>query len=293
VRLPFEAATSHSQHQLASQRRATARPLGDDGVEPLDRGAITIVQLGQQNGGERGAILVLAGFDGQAGDLRGQIGRKIIGNTVDVDADAEDGGVFLHLREDAREFFAANHHIVGPFDARLQRSAATNGAHNSHAGSHGESRKGDRRQTGTKQDGEPQSFAARGDPDPTVPTAPVGLGFGEDDESFVRAGGGELRDHIVGGGGLLEDEDFTADELCGKTRFDVVGGEAVGRAQQPVAVMRMRLDAVAERFQLGHGAARVASQRGAGNEAGAGMVKFFEDGPAGHGGLTVAEPGGN
>ena len=59
-----------------------------------------------------------------------------------------------------------------------------------------------------------------------------------------------MGDDIIGGRRLLEDENLRANDARANASLDVVSRQSIGRTNQPVAEVRVRLDAVAELLKL-------------------------------------------
>ena len=107
------------------------------------------------------------------------------------------------------------------------------------------------RKSGAEQDGKPEALYGGRKPLAPQPAPAAGLGFGEDHHAFLDAVAGQLLDHVVGGGGFLEDADVAADDLSrAQAREQIVGVQDIRSAEQPVAQVRAGLDVVAERAQV-------------------------------------------
>lgn len=147
--------------------------------------------------------------------------------------------------------FSAEQNVVGPFDFRHEASLQSNGAGQRGGRDDRELRGGLRAQIGPQQNGEPKSLARRRHPFATEPAPAFRLRFGEDDHAFLHAVAREFIHHVVGRSCFLKHADVAAHDLgLVEPREQIVRVQQVGRADQPVALMRAGLDLIAERAQV-------------------------------------------
>ena len=148
-------------------------------------------------------------------------------------------------------FLFPHQNVVRPLDVRLQAGMRLDGAAERRSRRDRELGGFLRAQFRAQQEGKPKPSFRRRQPFPSQAPAPFRLRLSEDDNAFFDAVARELLDHVVGGGGFLEDADVAADDAgAGHAGNQIVGVQDIGSAEQAVAEVGAGWDVVAQRAEV-------------------------------------------
>src|SRR6516165_3594950 len=181
---------------------------------------------------------MLAGFETQRSRDSAKLAGKLL--LVDVDADADDyeaylRGVRVHLGKDAAEFFSVQHHIVRPFQVRLQAGLRLDCGVCGKACHHGEQERLHRRNLWAQQQSQVDSRRAFRVPDAPGAAASRALLLGKDYRAFWFSRVAELQACTVGGVRFEEMVDALAEEAAFQPLAQKLGRQNVRDALKEIA----------------------------------------------------------